>query len=110
MQSTRVGTSLSDQLTVTHGVPQGSILGPALFSLYMNDLPNAVQFSSVESYVDDTKIFLSFSSKDADLSLHRITEDLRHVAKWCCSNQLLMKSQQNQTNCVWNQAAFDASQ
>ena len=81
MQSTRVGTSLSDQLTVTHGVPQGSILGPALFSLYMNYLPNAVQFSSVESYVDDTKTFLSFLSRDVDLSLDRITEHLRHVAK-----------------------------
>ena len=68
VQSTRVGTSLPDQLTVTYGVPQGSILSPASFNLYMNDLPNAVQFSSVESYVDDTKIFLSFSSKDVDLS------------------------------------------
>ena len=47
----------------------------------MNDLPNAVQFSSVESYVDDTKIFLSFSSKDVDLSLERNSEDLRHAAK-----------------------------
>ena len=34
----------------------------------MNDLPNAVQFSTVESYVDDTKIFLSFSSEEVDLS------------------------------------------
>ena len=47
----------------------------------MYDLPNAVQFRSVESYVDDTKIFLSFSSKDVDLSLERNSEDLRHAAK-----------------------------
>ena len=44
-----------------------------MLSLHMYDLPNAVQFSSVESYVDDTKIFLSFSSKDVDLSLWRET-------------------------------------
>ena len=81
MQLTRVGTSLSDQLTVNYGVPQGSILRPAMLSLHMYDLPNAVQFSSVESYVDDTKIFLSFSSKDVDLSLERTSEDLRHAAR-----------------------------
>ena len=64
-----------------YGVPQGSILRPAMLSLHMYDLPNAVQLSSVESYVDDTKIFLSLSSKDVDLSLERNSEDLRHAAK-----------------------------
>ena len=81
MQLTRAGTSLSDQLTVNYGVPQGSIVRPVMLSLHLNDLPNAVQFSSVESYVDDMQIFLSFSSKDAGLSLEGKYEDLRHAAK-----------------------------
>ena len=55
-QSTRVGTSLSELGTVTHGVPQGSTLGPILFSLYMNDLPSVVKSCRAESFVDDTKI------------------------------------------------------
>ena len=89
-QSTRVGISLSDPLTVTHGVPQGSILGPMLFSLYMNDLPSVVKFSCVESYVDDTKIYLSFSTKDLDTCMTQVIEDLRNIARWCCTNSLLI--------------------
>ena len=52
----------------------------------MNDLPNAVQFSTVESYVDDTKIFLSFSSKDVDLS------GKNHLRPSSCRQVVLLKS------------------
>lgn len=85
-QFTRLGTSRSEELTTTYGVPQGSILGPMLFGLYMKDLPFAVKFCSVEFYVDNTKIYLSFPSKDTN---SKMKED-RHIAGWCCSNQLLI--------------------
>ena len=74
-QSTRLGTSLSDELTITHGVPQGSILGPMLFNLYMNDLPSAVKSSCTDSYVDDTKIYCSFSAKNMNSCFVKMTED-----------------------------------
>ena len=90
MQSTRLGTSRSIEVTVTHGVPQGSILGPLMFSLYMNDLPSVVKFSSVESYVDDTKVYLSCSSKNIDSCLAKVSEDLRLIASWCCTNKMLI--------------------
>ena len=89
-QSTRLGTSRSSELTVTHGVPQGSILGPLIFSLYMNDLPSVVKFSSVESYVDDTKVYLSCSLNNIDSCLAKVSEDLRLIASWCCTNKLLI--------------------
>ena len=90
MQSTRLGTSRSEELIVTHGVPQGSILGPLPFSLYMNDLPSVVKFSSVESYADDTKVYLSISSKDIDSCLTKVTEYLRLIAVLCFTNKLLI--------------------
>ena len=89
MQSTRLRTSRSEELIVTHGVPQGSILGPLLLSLNMNDLPSVIKFSSVESYVDDTKVYLSFWLKDSDSCLIKVTEDLRLITAWCCTSILV---------------------
>ena len=92
-QTTRVGTSLSPSSTVTHGVPQGSILGPMLFSVYMNDLPKAIKNCSIESYVDDAKLFLSFGIKERETALSQLTQDLNRVASWCCTNRLLINPQ-----------------
>ena len=61
-----------------------------MFSLYMNDLPSVVKFSSVESYVDDTKVYLSCSSENIDSCLAKVSEDLRLIASWCCTNKLLI--------------------
>ena len=89
-QSTRLGTSLSDELTITHGVPQGSILGHMLFNLYINDLPFAVNSSCTDSYVDDTEIYCSFSPNNMNSCPVKMTEDLPLIAGWCCAHQLLI--------------------
>ena len=86
-QFTRVATSLSEPLTITHGVPQGSIQGPTLFSLFMNDPPEVIKFSNIESYVDDTKIYFSFASKGIDSCLRQVDEGLEHVSEWCCKKK-----------------------
>ena len=49
----------SSPRTVSAGVPQGSILGPILFLLFINDLPSAAQHSTVDIYADDTTLSLS---------------------------------------------------
>ena len=62
----------SEDLLVTSRVPQGSILGPALFLLYVNDFPEVISFSSrVLMFADDTKIFSEIKTLGVASSLQK---------------------------------------
>ena len=87
-QYIRIGSQMFGICKSTHGVPQGSILGPALFNVYVSDLPRIPDCCSLESYVDDFKLHLSFLVKDINGAVQQITEDLRKVAAWCCHNSM----------------------
>jgi hypothetical protein len=76
----------SSELEITCGVPQGSVLGPLLFIIYMNDLPNALQYSKSILFADDTTIF--YSSENATLMFNRINNDLQLLADWFKANKL----------------------
>ena len=56
----------------------------------MKDLPTVTKFSNIESYVDDTKIYLSCASKDIHSCMQQVSEDLENIAGWCCANHLLI--------------------
>ena len=89
-QVVRIHSSVSDPLPVECGVSQGSILGPLLFSIYINDLPDVPRHCSTECYVDDTKLFVSFNLHDSQRIVQKMNEDLLQVRNWCFGNRLLL--------------------
>ena len=89
-QQVKIGSVVSEPGLITHGVPQGSILGPVLFNIYLNDLPTIPNFGDLESYVDDSKLYLSFPIKYASEVMWNINEDLSKITAWCCHNSLLI--------------------
>ena len=85
-QRCNVNGNLSTASTVTCGVPQGSILGPLLFLMYINDLPNCLRVAAPRMFADDTSITLSAKTV-ADLKL-AVTSELNNLTCWLRANKL----------------------
>ncbi len=89
-QSVIIDNERSPELPLLRGVPQGSVLGPLLFSLYTTPLSYVLDNASIKFhfYADDTQLYISFSSSDSDLKLQHLSSVLDKVYSWFCSNRL----------------------
>ena len=85
-QKTIVNNTESEFGTISCGVPQGSVLGPLLFLLYINNLCDSVKTVNTYLYADDT--VLVSSAIDIYTAHAHLQNDLTNVANWCKSNKL----------------------
>ena len=83
-QRVRVGEAVSGWKKVTSGIPQGSVLGPTLFVLFINDLPQVVE-SRVALFADDTKVFREIQS---DGDREKLQQDIDELLIWSKKWQL----------------------
>ena len=74
-QKVRINDAMSTRADVLSGIPQGSILGPILFTIFINDLPDAVQ-SNCKIFADDTKLY------DKSINHTKIQKDLDSLQAW----------------------------
>lgn len=100
VQQVRLLNVLSSVLPVTRGVPQGSILGPVLFSIFTTDISNVILGSNYHLYADDTQVYISCRPADVDDAISDLNLDLARVYSWACDNGLMLNPQKTVAVCI----------
>lgn len=89
-QKVSVNNAVSEDAYILDGVPQGSILGPLLFIMFINDLPLYTNSVNTDMYADDTNLYVSGESKSA--IERKLQISLNSLSTWCKYNGMLLNT------------------
>ena len=88
IQYTKWNTAISNHIDINCGVPQGTILSPLLFSLYVNDFPLIPAYSNSILFADDSNLFIT--DKNIEILFDRMNHDLSLLNQWFIANKLTL--------------------
>ena len=86
-QWVKIGSSLSEWLEIILGIPQGSISGPALFDIFINDLLLFIKETDACNFADDTTLYKCGS--DLDIVLEKLEMDANIAINWLNNNEMV---------------------
>ena len=98
----------SDSMDISYGVPQGSILGPLLFTLYINDLPSVTKTCKVILYADDTAII--YSDKQKEQIEKHLNDDMAIVKTWLDENKLILNVKKTKSMLIGNKKLLNEAE
>ena len=102
-----IGDHRSQEAELTYGVPQGSVLGPLLFSAYVFPLGELIRGYGLQfhSYADDTQVYVSFNPRDPESIKHaveKVEQCLAHVRLWMAHNFLKLNEEKTEIVVISN--------
>jgi hypothetical protein len=87
---------VSDWTAVTAGVPQGSVLGPLLFILYLHDISTVLKYCHYHLYADDTQIYIDFDINNIEDAVARINDDLDRLIIYLARHNVALNAAKTQ--------------
>ena len=88
----QIKAHFSTLLTSEFGVPQGSILGPILFNLFVADMSQVIPESEYIQYADDTTLYQACEASQRHACINSIEKDIHSISRWSSDTNLIFNS------------------